>query len=221
MQVQRLEINGFKSFGDRCVLDFPQGMCAVVGPNGCGKSNVVDAVRWVLGEQSARQLRGKAMEDVIFNGTEARKQQGMAEVSLVFENNGALTHPQFADLTEIMISRRLYRSGDSEYLINKMPCRLKDIQHLLMDTGLGNRAYAIIEQGRVAAFIEAKPEERRLWVEEAAGITRYKNQKKVSLRKMQQAKDNLARLMDIMLEVGDPDAPFGAPGQKGRTLSEA
>ena len=201
MQVKRLEINGFKSFGDRCVVDFPQSMCAVVGPNGCGKSNVVDAVRWVLGEQSARLLRGKAMEDVIFNGAEGRSPQGMAEVSLVFENNGSLTHPQFSELTEIMISRRLYRSGDSEYLINKMPCRLKDIQHLLMDTGLGNRAYAIIEQGRVAAFIEAKPEERRLWVEEAAGITRYKNQKKVSLRKMQQTRENMDRLMDIMTEV--------------------
>jgi chromosome segregation protein len=201
MQVKRLEINGFKSFGDRTVLDFPDGMCAVVGPNGCGKSNVVDAVRWVLGEQSARHLRGKSMEDVIFNGAEGRKPQGMAEVSLVFENNGSLGHPQFADLSEIMISRRLYRSGDSEYLINKMPCRLKDIQNLLMDTGLGNRAYAIIEQGGVAAFIEAKPTERRLWVEEAAGITRYKNQKKVSLRKMEQAQDNLNRLMDIILEV--------------------
>jgi chromosome segregation protein len=201
MQVKRLEINGFKSFGDRTVLDFPHGMCAVVGPNGCGKSNVVDAVRWVLGEQSPRHLRGKSMEDVIFNGAEGRKPQGMAEVSLVFENNGSFNHPQFADLSEIMISRRLYRSGDSEYLINKMPCRLKDIQGLLMDTGLGNRAYAIIEQGGVAAFIEAKPTDRRLWLEEAAGITRYKNQKKVSLRKMEQAQDNINRLMDIILEV--------------------
>jgi len=201
MRVRRLEINGFKSFADRTVLDFPDAMCAVVGPNGCGKSNVVDAIRWVLGEQSAKQLRGHAMEDVIFAGSEGRKNTGVAEVSLVFENNGSISHPQFADLPEIMITRRLFRSGDSDYLINKMPCRLKDIQQLLMDTGLGNRAYAIIEQGRVAAFIEARPEERRLWVEEAAGITRYKNQKKVSLRKMQSAKDNLDRLGDILHEV--------------------
>ncbi len=201
MRVRRLEINGFKSFADRTVVDFPQSMCAVVGPNGCGKSNVVDAIRWVLGEQSAKQLRGQAMGDVIFAGSQGRKDAGVAEVSLVLENNGSISHPQFADLPEIMITRRLFRSGDSDYLINKMPCRLKDIQQLLMDTGLGNRAYSIIEQGRVAAFIEAKPEERRLWVEEAAGITRYKNQKKVSLRKMESAKDNLDRLHDILHEV--------------------
>ena len=201
MRVRRLEIAGFKSFADRTVIEFPQGMCAVVGPNGCGKSNLVDAVRWVLGEQSARQLRGQSMEDVLFNGAETRKPAGLAEVSLVLENDGSISSPQFADLSEIMITRRLYRSGDSEYLINRMPCRLKDIQQLLMDTGLGNRAYAIIEQGRVAAFIEARPEERRLWLEEAAGITRYKNQKKVSLRKMQAARDNLERLQDIIAEV--------------------
>jgi chromosome segregation protein len=201
MRVRRLEINGFKSFADRTVLDFPEAMCAVVGPNGCGKSNVVDAIRWVLGEQSAKQLRGHNMGDVIFAGSQGRKDVGAAEVSLILENNGSISHPQFADLPEIMITRRLFRSGDSDYLINKMPCRLKDIQQLLMDTGLGNRAYSIIEQGRVSAFIEARPEERRLWVEEAAGITRYKNQKKVSLRKMERAKDNLDRLSDILHEV--------------------
>ncbi|MFH1033038.1 MAG: chromosome segregation protein SMC [Pseudomonadota bacterium] len=201
MRVRRLEINGFKSFAERIVADFPQGLCAVVGPNGCGKSNVVDAIRWVLGEQSAKVLRGHNMEDVIFNGSDKRKATGMAEVSLVFDNTGGLSNSQFADLPEIMVTRRLYRNGDSEYLINKVGCRLKDIQQLFMDTGLGNRSYAIIEQGRVAAFIEAKPEDRRLWVEEAAGITRYKNQKKISLRKMQAAKENLDRLQDIMHEV--------------------
>ncbi|MBI4798266.1 MAG: chromosome segregation protein SMC [Desulfarculus sp.] len=201
MRVRRLEINGFKSFAERVVADFPQGLCAVVGPNGCGKSNVVDAVRWVLGEQSAKVLRGHSMEDVIFNGSDKRKATGLAEVSLVFDNTGSLTNPQFADLPEIMVTRRLYRNGDSEYLINKVACRLKDIQQLFMDTGLGNRSYAIIEQGRVAAFIEAKPEDRRLWVEEAAGITRYKNQKKISLRKMEASKENLDRLQDILHEV--------------------
>ena len=201
MKVRRLDIIGFKSFADRTLVDIPEGMSAVVGPNGCGKSNVVDAVRWALGEQSAKQLRGSSMEDVIFNGTDNRKPAGMAEVNIVFENDGSVTAEPYAGLAEIMVTRRLYRNGDSEYLINKMPCRLKDIQQVLMDTGLGNRAYAIIEQGRVAAFIEAKPEERRLWVEEAAGITRYKSQKKVSLRKMQGTKDNLNRLDDILAEV--------------------
>ena len=201
MRVKRLEVNGFKSFADRTLVEFPSSMCAVVGPNGCGKSNVVDAVRWVLGEQSARQLRGQSMADVIFNGAAARKPAAMAEVSLVLENNGTVSASQFAELAEIKVTRRLFRNGDSEYLINKVPCRLKDIQQLFMDTGLGNRAYAIIEQGKVASFIEAKPEERRLWVEEAAGITRYKNQKKVSLRKMAATEDNLDRLRDIMHEV--------------------
>ncbi|MCB2226477.1 MAG: chromosome segregation protein SMC [Desulfarculaceae bacterium] len=201
MKVRRLDIIGFKSFADRTLMDIPEGLCAVVGPNGCGKSNVVDAVRWALGEQSAKQLRGSSMEDVIFNGADNRKPAGMAEVNIVFENDGSVTAEPYAGLAEIAVTRRLYRNGDSEYLINKMPCRLKDIQQVLMDTGLGNRAYAIIEQGRVGAFIEAKPEERRLWVEEAAGITRYKNQKKVSLRKMQGTKDNLNRLDDILAEV--------------------
>ncbi|MEW5911612.1 MAG: chromosome segregation protein SMC [Thermodesulfobacteriota bacterium] len=201
MKVRRLDISGFKSFADRTVMDFPQGLSAVVGPNGCGKSNVVDAMRWVLGEQSARQLRGQNMEDVIFNGADSRKASGLAEVSVVFENDGSVSAAAYSGLSEIMVTRRLYRNGDSEYLINRMPCRLKDIQQLLMDTGLGNRAYAIIEQGRVAAFIEAKPDERRLWVEEAAGITRYKNQKKISLRKMEATRDNLSRLEDILLEV--------------------
>lgn len=201
MKVRRLDIIGFKSFADRTIMDFPEGLCAVVGPNGCGKSNVVDAVRWALGEQSARQLRGHNMEDVIFNGADDRKPAGLAEVNVVFENDGSITAEPYAGLSEIMVTRRLYRNGDSDYLINKMPCRLKDIQQVLMDTGLGNRAYAIIEQGRVAAFIEAKPEDRRLWVEEAAGITRFKNQKKVSLRKMQGTKENLSRLEDILLEV--------------------
>ncbi|MDR1397617.1 MAG: chromosome segregation protein SMC [Desulfarculales bacterium] len=201
MRVKRLEITGFKSFAERTLLDFSSSLSAVVGPNGCGKSNVVDAVRWVLGEQSVRTLRGKSMEDVIFNGSEQRRPISMAEVSIVFENQGTVTSPQFADLQEIMITRRLFRSGDSEYLINKHACRLKDIQQLLMDTGLGNRAYAIIEQGKVAAFIEARPETRRLWLEEAAGITRLKNQKQISQSKVEEAEVNLKivdnRLADL------------------------
>ena len=218
--MQRLEINGFKSFGDRCVVDMPQGMCAVVGPNGCGKSNVVDAVRWVLGEQSARMLRGKAMEDVIFNGAAGRTPKSMAEVSLVFENNGSLTHPQFSELSEITISRRLYRSGDSEYLINKMPCRLKDIQHLLMDTGLGNRAYAIIEQGRVAAL--SRPSRRN-------AVCGWKRPPALPLQEPEKgvfAQDG-AGPGKPEPPAGHhdrgriPDEPPGAPGQKGRALQPA
>ncbi len=220
MKVRRLDIIGFKSFADRTLVDIPEGLCAVVGPNGCGKSNVVDAVRWALGEQSAKQLRGSSMEDVIFQGADQRKPSGMAEVNIVFENDGSVTAEPYAGLAEIMVTRRLYRNGDSEYLINKMPCRLKDIQQVLMDTGLGNRAYAIIEQGRVAAFIEAKPEERRLWVEEAAGITRYKNQKKVSLRKMQGTKDNLNRLEDILTEVGAQMARLQRQAKKAQRHKE-
>ncbi len=191
MRVKRLEIAGFKSFADATVLDFSKDLSAVVGPNGCGKSNVVDAMRWALGEQSVRNLRGKNMEDVIFNGSDRRQPTNMAEVSIVFENQGSITSPFYADLSEIMITRRLFRNGDSEYLINKHNCRLKDIQQLLMDTGLSNRAYAIIEQDKVAAFTQAKPEIRRLWLEEAAGITRLKSQKKVSQGKVDEAQLNL------------------------------
>ncbi|WP_449246876.1 chromosome segregation protein SMC [Desulfarculus baarsii] len=220
MKVKRLEISGFKSFAQRAVLDFPDGLCAVVGPNGCGKSNVVDAIRWVLGEQSARQLRGQAMEDVIFNGAQSHKPTGLAEVSIVFENAGTISAPQYADLAEIMVTRRLYRNGESDYQINRRPCRLKDIQQLLMDTGLGNRAYAIIEQGKVASFIDSRPEERRLWVEEAAGITRYKNQKKQSLKKMEGARENLDRLQDIIIEVDSQMARLQRQAKKAMRHKE-
>lgn len=220
MKVTRLEINGFKSFAERTLLDFPEGLCAVVGPNGCGKSNVVDAIRWVLGEQSAKTLRGRSMEDVLFNGTDTVGPAGFSEVSLVFENEGDITAGAFADLTEIMVTRRLYRSGESKYMINRVDCRLKDIHQLFMDTGLGNRDYAIIEQGRVAAFIESRPQDRRLWLEEAAGITRYKNQKKVSLRKMQAARDNLDRLQDIIVEIETQMARLKRQAQKAERHRE-
>ncbi|PLX85535.1 MAG: chromosome segregation protein SMC [Desulfuromonas sp.] len=201
MKIKRLEIVGFKSFVDKVVLDFQQGVTGVVGPNGCGKSNIVDAIRWVMGEQNARHLRGRAMEDVIFGGSENRKPLGMAEVSMVFDNSAGLSPPAYRDYAEIMVTRRLYRNGDSEYQLNKTPCRLLDITELFMDTGAGARAYSIIEQGKVGMLVSAKPEERRALIEEAAGVTKYKARKKTALRKMDATRQNLVRLGDVISEV--------------------
>lgn len=201
MKIKKLEIQGFKSFVDKVDMSFPSGIITVVGPNGCGKSNVVDAIRWVMGEQSAKHLRGKVMEDIIFNGSEERKPVGMAEVSLTFDNSDGIAPAEYAEFNEITVSRRLYRSGDSEYYINKLPCRLKDITELFMDTGVGTRAYSIIEQGKVGAIVTMKPEERRTLIEEAAGITKYKSKKNAALRKVEATEQNLLRVKDVMREV--------------------
>ncbi|WP_321392626.1 chromosome segregation protein SMC [uncultured Desulfuromusa sp.] len=201
MKIKRLEILGFKSFVDKVSLDFERGITGVVGPNGCGKSNVVDAIRWVMGEQNARHLRGRMMEDVIFGGSETRKPHGLAQVSITFDNRAGLCPAIYKDFAEIMITRRLYRSGESEYLINSTPCRLLDITELFMDTGVGARAYSIIEQGKVGMLVSAKAEERRLLIEEAAGVTKFKSRKKTAVRKMDATKQNLVRLGDIISEV--------------------
>jgi chromosome segregation protein len=213
MRIKQLELIGFKSFVHRTVLDFPAGITAVVGPNGCGKSNVVDAIRWVLGEQSPKHLRGESMEDVIFNGNERTAAAGMAQVSLTFENDPqarqlseldidiSTVPAHFRELTEIMISRRYYRSGESEYFINKTPCRLKDITELFLGTGVGSKAYAIIEQGRVEQLINAKPEDRRLFIEEAAGTTLYRSRKLAAERKMERTRENLLRVNDVLREI--------------------
>ena len=201
MKIKRLDILGFKSFIDKVSLDFEEGITGVVGPNGCGKSNVVDAIRWVMGEQNARHLRGRMMEDVIFGGSETRKPHGLAQVSITFDNRAGLCPAIYKDFAEIMVTRRLYRSGESEYLINKTPCRLLDITELFMDTGVGARAYSIIEQGKVGLLVSAKPEERRALIEEAAGVTKFKSRKKTALRKMDATKQNLVRLGDIITEV--------------------
>jgi chromosome segregation protein len=201
MQIKRIEIAGFKSFVDRATLDFGPGIAAVVGPNGCGKSNVVDAIRWALGEQSPRNLRGRAMEDVIFGGSESRKPVGMAEVSLVFVNEKGQGPATVRDYAEFMVTRRLFRNGDSEYLLNKTPCRLLDISELFMDTGIGARAYSIIEQGKVGQILNAKPEDRRFLIEEAAGVSKFKARKKTALRKIEATGQNLLRLRDIIGEV--------------------
>lgn len=201
MQIKRLEIVGFKSFVDRVSLDFSEGIAAVVGPNGCGKSNILDAIRWVMGEQSAKKLRGRSMEDVIFGGSETRKPVGMAEVSMIFSNDQGLGPPAIRDYPEIMVTRRLYRNGDSEYRLNKTPCRLLDITELFMDTGVGARAYSIIEQGKIGMILNAKPEDRRFLIEEAAGISKFKARKQSALRKIDATRQNLLRLRDIISEV--------------------
>ncbi len=201
MKIKRLEIVGFKSFVDKVALDFQHGVTGVIGPNGCGKSNVVDAIRWAMGEQNVRHLRGRSMEDVIFGGSESRKPHGMAQVSIVFDNSAKLCPEAYQEYSEIMVTRRLFRNGDSEYLINKIPCRLLDITELFMDTGVGARAYSIIEQGKVGMLVSAKPEERRVLIEEVAGVTKFKSRKKSALRKMDATRQNLVRLGDIISEV--------------------
>ncbi len=201
MKIKKLSIFGFKSFMDRLEITFPPGISGVVGPNGCGKSNIVDAIRWCMGEQSPKQLRGRKMEDVIFNGAGDHKPLGMAEVSILLENGDGAFPPAFAQNSEIMVTRRLYRSGESDYLINNMPCRLKDIQEIFMDTGLGNRAYSIIGQGQIGTILEQKPEDTRIMLEEAAGITKYRRKVEASQRKIEATEANLQRVEDIMGEV--------------------
>src|SRR5262245_59097760 len=196
--LKRLELVGFKSFADKTVFEFPAGLTAIVGPNGSGKSNVVDAVKWVLGEQSAKSLRGGEMADVIFSGSSTRRSLGLAEVTLVFDNAaGALRTPA----PEVQIARRVYRDGEGEYLINGQPSRLKDIKDLFLGTGAGSDAYCIIEQGRVDALLQASTHERRTIFEEAAGISRFKVRKIESLRRLERVEANLQRLRDILAEV--------------------
>ena len=161
MKLKRLEIQGFKSFDDKTVLNFDKIITGVVGPNGCGKSNIVDAIRWVMGEQSAKHLRGRNMEDIIFSGTQSRSPNSLASVELTFSSDGVHCPPQYAGCEEISIGRKLFRTGESEYFINKQPVRLKDITDFFLGTGVGTKAYSIIEQGRVGLIVTAKPEDRR------------------------------------------------------------
>lgn len=201
MKLKKLEINGFKSFPEKTSIHFPTGICAVVGPNGCGKSNLVDAIRWVMGEQSVKTLRGKSMEDVIFAGSRNQPPLNMAEVSLTLVNDNGTAPEELRDYSEIMLTRRLYRSGESGYFLNKRPCRLKDIRHVFLGSGLTARSYAIISQGNVGTITEAGPEERRYFIEEAAGITRYKARKDETLRKIKATNQNLLRVQDIVSEI--------------------
>lgn len=201
MKLKSLEMAGFKSFADRLHLTFPEGITTIVGPNGCGKSNIVDAILWAIGERSAKHLRGKLMEDVIFGGTDGRKPLGMAEVSLTFSNEDGSAPPEYQTYSEITITRRLFRSGESEFLINRTPCRLRDIIDLFLDTGIGVNGYAIVEQGRVEHLINANPQDRRFLIEEAGGIAKYKERKRLALMKMDATQQNLLRIQDIIAEV--------------------
>ena len=237
MRLERLEIHGFKSFSDRAELAFDHGVTAIVGPNGCGKSNVADAISWVLGEQSAKSLRGDRMEDVIFSGSDARKPGATAEVRLRLtglpippkagdgdlaefapvghangngngnghgpaNGNGNGHHDVAALFTrDIEVTRRLYRSGESEYLIDGEVCRLRDIHELLMDTGLGAKAYAIIEQGKIGMILSSRPTDRRQLIEEAAGITKYRSRRRAAEFKLEAAQQNLTRIDDVVFEV--------------------
>ncbi len=205
MHIKKLEISGFKSFVDKSVIHFDHDVIGIVGPNGCGKSNIVDAIRWCMGEQSAKHLRGRAMEDVIFNGSETRSPHGMAEVTLTFDN----TDPTYADslpleykaFPEIAITRRLFRDGTSEYLINKTQVRLRDLTDLFLGTGVGTKAYSIVEQGRIGQIVSSRPQDRRLFIEEAAGITKYKLRRKQAEKKMDLTRQNLLRITDIVAEI--------------------
>ncbi|MGF1465679.1 MAG: chromosome segregation protein SMC [Sandaracinaceae bacterium] len=214
MKIKKVEVCGFKSFVDRTVVKIDHDVTAIVGPNGCGKSNIVDAIRWAMGEQSARHLRGKMMEDVIFNGCETRGPHSFAEVTLTFDNSDGLAPPEYRDYAEIAVTRRLDRSGQSEYLINKTPVRLMDVTQLFLGTGAGTKAYSIIEQGRVGFIVSAKASERRHLIEEAAGITKFKAKKKAAERKMEQTRQNLLRVGDIVGEIERSLASLKRQAQK-------
>jgi len=201
MKLKKLEINGFKSFPEKASILFPPGISAVVGPNGCGKSNIVDALRWVMGEQSVKQLRGKAMEDVIFSGSSKRPPLNMAEVTLTLKNDNGSAPEELREFSEIMLTRRLYRSGESAFYINKQPCRLKDIRNVFLGSGLGPQSYAVIQQGRVSEMVDADPEKRRYFIEEAAGVTRFKRRKEEALSKVRSTNQNLYRITDILAEI--------------------
>lgn len=213
MYLKRIEIFGFKSFADRTELELGKGITAIIGPNGCGKSNLVDAVRWALGEQSAKALRGSRMEEVIFSGSAGRKALNYAEVSLTFGEAGAALN---LDYEEITVTRRIYRSGESEYLINNSPCRLKDITGLFLDTGVGREIYSVVGQGRVEEIINSKPEERREIFEEAAGILKYKLRKNEAQRRLEETRENLVRVQDLIIELESQIEPLARQAETAR-----
>jgi chromosome segregation protein len=204
MHFKSLAIHGFKSFADKTLLEFPSGITAIVGPNGSGKSNVMDALRWVLGEQRAGELRGNDMEDVIFAGSVSRRPAGFAQVTLTLSDISAELSAKWGTLSELAVTRKIYRTGEREYLINGRRCRLKDIRELLMDTGVGARSISIIEQERVTRIVNSSPVELRYFLEETAGIVRYKERRKDAEVRLKQTQENMLRIKDI-LSVIDED----------------
>lgn len=217
MIFKKIEMVGFKSFAERTIIEFDDNFTAIVGPNGCGKSNVSDAIRWVLGEQSAKTLRGDSMQDVIFNGTEKRKSLSYCEVTLTFDNT---TRFFDFDYDELAITRKLYRSGESEYLINRNTCHLKDITNLLYNSGLGKNGYSVVSQGKVTELVDSKPENRRAMFEDAAGISKYKNDKREAERKLERTTDNLTRIKDILSEIERQMGPLKKQAENAKKYLE-
>ena len=213
MYLKRLEMQGFKSFADKTVLEFMPGITTVIGPNGSGKSNISDAIRWVLGEQSMKSLRGAKSEDVIFAGTQNRKSLGFAEASLIFDNSDNRLPVEYQ---EVVVTRKLYRSGESGYYINKTPCRLKDVLELFMDTGIGKDGYSIIGQGKIDEILSNKSEDRRHIFEEAAGVVKYRVRKAESEKKLEHTKLNLLRINDILAEIESNIEPLKAQSEKAK-----
>ena len=204
LYLKRIELHGFKSFADRIILELQPGINAIVGPNGSGKSNIIDAIRWVLGEQSVRSLRGAKLEDVIFSGSDKKRPMGMAEVALTIDNSEHLIPLEYSEISFI---RRAFRSGESEFYLNRTPCRLKDIQDLLIDSGVGKDGYSIIGQGRIDEILTCKPEERRVIFEEAAGIMKYRGRKKEAEKRLEETVDNISRVDDVIYEISSQLEP--------------
>ena len=213
MYLKNIEVHGFKSFAQKINFEFHNGITGIVGPNGSGKSNVADAVRWVLGEQSAKQLRGGNMQDVIFSGTELRKPLSYASVAITLDNTD---HRLPIDYNEVTVTRRLYRSGESEYLINGSTCRLKDINEMFYDTGIGKEGYSIIGQGQIDRILSSKPEDRRELFDEAVGIVKFKRRKNQALKKLAEEQQNMVRVTDILSELNRQLGPLERQSQAAR-----
>jgi len=216
MRLKSIKLAGFKSFVDPTTVNFPSNLCAVVGPNGCGKSNIIDAVRWVMGESSAKNLRGEQMTDVIFNGSSNRKPVGQAMVELIFDNTDRKITGEYAAFNEISVKRIVNTEAQSTYMLNGTKCRRRDITDIFLGTGLGPRSYSIIEQGMVSRLIESKPEDLRVFIEEAAGISKYKERRKETESRISRTKENLERLTDIREELERQLQHLQGQGRSGR-----
>ena len=212
MRLKSLEIKGFKSFADKTVVNFDEGITGIIGPNGCGKSNIIDSIRWVIGEQKISALRSENLEALVFNGSRTRSASGLAEVSLTFENTKNLLPTEFSTVT---VTRKFYKNGESEYRLNDVSCRMKDIHNLFMDTGISTDSYAIIELGMVDDIIRDKENSRRRMLEQAAGITIYKTRKKEAKAKLDATEGDLNRIEDLLFEINNQLKTLGEPGEKG------